>query len=81
MINTNYALSDTANGLVFKALNGWWLELDEDTARQMFSDSQIEICILYDDSESVIESEEELNTAIAENQMIVIFLGHEKEYE
>jgi hypothetical protein len=75
MTTSNYVLSDLANARVFKALEGYWLEVCAQDARQMFDESVVELCIFHDDSETMIESKKELEKALSENQMIVVYLG------
>lgn len=76
-----FTLSETANARIFPALGGFWLEVNGQTARQVFADTRIELCIFHDDSESLIESDEELEVAISDNQMIVIYLGDQNDKE
>ena len=69
------ALTNTANAAVFEALKGWWLEIDNQTARLLFSDASNQICIFFDTHVSVVKSEEELESAISYNLMFAIYLS------
>ena len=70
-------LSAEPNAHVFKSesTQGYWLELDAETALDMYHNCTAELCIFYDTNETMIQEEEELTDAIATGQMIAIYLG------
>ena len=70
-----FELSAPANSRLFRELGGIWLEISAVMARQIFNDTNIELCVYDGESEFVLQSKEDLETAIANNSMLVIFLG------
>ncbi len=75
MNNNNYKLSNQPNSYLFTELGGIWLEVSAVMARQIFAISNVELLIFDGESESVIASQKQLEEAIANNEMLVIFLG------
>ena len=75
MNKKKYELSNPPNTFLFKENGGYWLELSAFTARLIFANSSIELCVYDGESESVIASPEQLEEAIANNEMIVIYIG------
>lgn len=71
----NFELSNPPNAYLFKELGGYWLELSAISARQIFTDSSIELCVYTGENESVVQSQEQLEEAITDNSMLVIYIG------
>lgn len=76
MTTAKFPLAEISNALIFQTLKGYWVEISADYARMMFFQSKIKLYIFSGDYEVVIESESQLKKAIAENQIISIFLGN-----
>ena len=75
---SKFKLSAPANSRLFRELGGVWLEISAVMAQQLFNDTNIELCIFYGENESVLTSVEQLEEAIANNEILAIYIGDTK---